>query len=115
MFESFNGWFESMRFACEVQGVISMRLMRMAQGGPDAAVEANLMIAEKIDAFADAEVALAQGAVRRRKFHGGGRTRLRAGAPVRGRQQQPPRAAGVIQLVPLEILDVALVLFGGLA
>ena len=60
MFESFNGWFESMRFACEVQGVISMRLMRMAQGGPDAAVEANLMIAEKIDAFADAEVALAQ-------------------------------------------------------
>ena len=46
MFESFNGWFESVRFACEVQGVISMRLMRMAQGGPDAAAEANLMIAE---------------------------------------------------------------------
>ena len=40
MFKSFNGWIESVRFACEVQGVISMRLMRMAQGGPDAAVEA---------------------------------------------------------------------------
>ena len=60
MFESMNAWIESVRFACEVQGVISMRLMRMAQGGPDAAVEANLMIAEKIDAFADAEVALAK-------------------------------------------------------
>ena len=60
MLESMNTWIESVRFACEVQGVISMRLMRIAQGGPDAAVEANLMIAEKIDAFADAEMALAK-------------------------------------------------------
>jgi hypothetical protein len=56
--ESLNSWLESVRFACEVQGVISMRLARLAQGGPQAAAEADRMIAEKIDAFADAEVAL---------------------------------------------------------
>jgi hypothetical protein len=63
--EAFSSWIESVRFACEVQGVISMRLMKLAEGGPDAAVEIDRMIAEKIDAFADAEVsllkALAQG------------------------------------------------------
>ena len=58
--ESFSAFFESVRFACEVQGVISMRLARLAQGGPQAAVEAELMIAEKIEAFADAEAAMAQ-------------------------------------------------------
>lgn len=60
MLESLNTWIESVRFACEVQGVISMRLARLAQGGPDAAVEANLMIAEKFDALADAEAAIAK-------------------------------------------------------
>jgi hypothetical protein len=58
--ESINAWAESMRFACEVQGVISMRLLRLSQGGPQAAVEAQLRIAEKIAAFADAEAAIAQ-------------------------------------------------------
>ena len=58
MLEAWNSWFESVRFACEVQDVISMRLIRLAQGGPQAAAEANRMIAEKLDAIADAEVAL---------------------------------------------------------
>jgi hypothetical protein len=58
--ESFNAWAETLRFACEVQNVISMRLLRISQGGPQAAVEAELMIAEKIAAFADAEAAIAQ-------------------------------------------------------
>ncbi len=58
MLEAWNSWFESVRFACEVQDVIAMRLTRLAQGGPQAAAEADRMIAEKIDAFADAEVAL---------------------------------------------------------
>jgi hypothetical protein len=53
--DSMNAWIETLRFACEVQGVVSMRL---AQGGPQAAVEAELMIAEKLEAFADAEVAM---------------------------------------------------------
>ena len=56
--ESLNAWIESERFACEVQGVISMRLMRLAQGEPQAAAEAQLMIAEKFEAFTDAEVAM---------------------------------------------------------
>lgn len=59
MLESMNAWIESVRFACEVQGVISMRLMFLAQGGPEAEVEARLMVSEKVAAFADAEVALA--------------------------------------------------------
>jgi hypothetical protein len=53
-----NGWIESVRFACEVQGVISMRLARLAQGGPQAAMEAHQMIAEKMDAFVEAEAAI---------------------------------------------------------
>lgn len=59
MLESMNAWIESVRFACEVQGVISMRLMFLAQGGPEADMEARLMVSEKMAAFADAEVALA--------------------------------------------------------
>ena len=58
MLESMNSWLESVRFAYEVQGVISMRLVQLAQGGPQAAAEADRMIAEKIGAFADAEMAL---------------------------------------------------------
>jgi hypothetical protein len=80
--ESMNAWFESVRFVCEVQGVISMRLMYMAHGGPQAIAEARLMVAEKIDAFTDAEVALA-----RALSHGDGLAVAveRAYAPVRNR------------------------------
>jgi hypothetical protein len=58
--ESMNAWAETVRFACEVQNVISMRLLWISQGRPQAAAEAQLMIAEKIEAFADAEAAIAQ-------------------------------------------------------
>jgi hypothetical protein len=58
--ESWNAWIETLRFACEVQGVISMRLVRLAQGGPQAGAEARLMIAEKLEALADAETAIAK-------------------------------------------------------
>ena len=47
MLKSFNAWVESMRFAWEVQGVVAMRLVRLAQGGAQADAEAQLMIAEK--------------------------------------------------------------------
>jgi hypothetical protein len=53
-----NDWLETLRFACEVQSVISLRLLRLCQGGPQAAAEAHTMIAEKLDALADAEAAL---------------------------------------------------------
>ena len=58
MLDAWAGWLESLRFACEVQDVVAMRLARLAQGGPQAAAEADRMIAEKLDALADAEVAL---------------------------------------------------------
>jgi len=58
--DKFNPWLEPFRFAVEVQGVISMRLMRIAQGGPQAAVETCQMVSEKLGAFADAEVAIAK-------------------------------------------------------
>jgi ABC-type nitrate/sulfonate/bicarbonate transport system substrate-binding protein len=58
--ESFNAWAETLRFACEVQNAVSLRLLRMAQRGTQAAAEAQLMVAEKIEAFAVAEAAIAQ-------------------------------------------------------
>jgi len=51
-------WLESVRFACEVQDVVAMRLAQLAEGGPQASAEAERMIAEKLDALADAEVAI---------------------------------------------------------
>jgi len=58
LFAFFNTWFDSICFACEMQAVISVRLVHLAQGGPQAAAEANRMITEKIAAFADAEETL---------------------------------------------------------
>ena len=55
MNELLQDWLE---FACEVQDVVSLRLARLAEGGPQAAAEAQQMIAEKLDALADAEVAM---------------------------------------------------------
>jgi hypothetical protein len=50
-------WIEALRFGCEAQGVISARLMLFAAGAPNAAAEAERMIAEKIAAFSDAQIA----------------------------------------------------------
>jgi hypothetical protein len=65
MADFWTNWVEAMRFTCEAQGVISARLMMFASGAPDAAIEAERMVAEKIAAFADAhhiaEQALAKG------------------------------------------------------
>ncbi len=58
--ESLNMWLESVRFGYEVQGVISMRQVLLAQGGTQATLEAHRMIAEKLDAFADVEAAIAK-------------------------------------------------------
>lgn len=55
-----DNWIEAARFACEVQGVVSARMMLFASGGPDVAAEANLMVAEKIAAFAEARTAAEQ-------------------------------------------------------
>ena len=53
----FDGWLEAVRFACEAQGVISMRLARIGEGGPQAAAETHQMIAEKLSALAECQIA----------------------------------------------------------
>jgi hypothetical protein len=54
MADFWTNWVEAMRFTCEAQGVISARLLLFASGAPNAAVEAERMIVEKIVAFTDA-------------------------------------------------------------
>ena len=58
MDEFFGRWLDTVHFACEVQSVVSMRLMRLAEGGPQATAEAHQMVVEKLEALADAEVAM---------------------------------------------------------
>jgi hypothetical protein len=48
-------WIEAVRFTCEAQGVISARLMLFVSGAPNAAVEAERMVSEKIAAFSHAQ------------------------------------------------------------
>jgi hypothetical protein len=57
MADFWGNWIEALRFTCEAQGVISARLMLFASGAPNAADEAQRMIAEKVIAFSDAQVA----------------------------------------------------------
>jgi len=39
-----NAWFEAAQFGADSQRVIALRLMRLASGGPEAAIEAERMI-----------------------------------------------------------------------
>ena len=57
MRDLFSDWFEAVRFTCEAQGVISMRLSQLATGGAQAEVEATQMVAEKVEALFEAQVA----------------------------------------------------------
>lgn len=65
MVDFWANWIEAVRFTCEAQGVISARLMLFACAAPNASVEAERMISEKIVAFSAAqdaaERALAEG------------------------------------------------------
>ena len=58
MRDLWSDWFEAVRFTCEAQSVISMRLSQMATGGAQAEVEAAQMVAEKVEAFFEAQVAV---------------------------------------------------------
>jgi hypothetical protein len=53
-------WVEAVRFTCEAQNVISLRLMLLASGDPGSADEVIQMISEKFGAFAEAEIAATQ-------------------------------------------------------
>jgi hypothetical protein len=54
-----NSWIEAMEFSLEAQGVIAMRLLKIARGGADGAEECWRMMAEKIAAATDANEACA--------------------------------------------------------
>lgn len=49
-----NLWFETMLLAIEAQGVVNLRLAKLAQGGAEGWVEAERMISEKVDAGCEA-------------------------------------------------------------
>jgi hypothetical protein len=46
--------YEATMLALEANGVIGLRLIKIAQGGVDAGHEINLMVREKVDAAAEA-------------------------------------------------------------
>ena len=47
MSDLWSNWIEAVRFTCEAQGVISVRLMLFASGAPNAADEARRMIPKR--------------------------------------------------------------------
>jgi hypothetical protein len=53
-----NTWLEAASFNMDVQRVMTLRIMRLASGGPLAATEAQQMISEKVAAFGEAQVAI---------------------------------------------------------
>jgi hypothetical protein len=57
MFNLFDNWFEAARFGADVQRVMTLRVMRIASGGPGAAKEARDMMSEKLAAFGESQVA----------------------------------------------------------
>jgi hypothetical protein len=54
----FNAWVEAAQFGADVQRVMTLRMMRIASGGPDAITETHRMVSEKASAFGEAHVAL---------------------------------------------------------
>lgn len=55
MFHFMNRWFEAARFGADIQHVVTLRMMRLASGGPLAETEAKRMVAEKVAAFGEAQ------------------------------------------------------------
>ena len=58
LFNLFNAWIEAAHFGTDVQRVMTLRVMRIASGGPDAASEVQQMISEKMSAFGEAQMAI---------------------------------------------------------
>lgn len=56
--------FQGALLALEAQQVIALRLMHLARGGPKAAREAHLMVAEKVDAAGKAAAMIAAASAR---------------------------------------------------
>ena len=58
MIDFLNQWFEAARFGADMQRVVALRTMRIAAGGPLATSETQRMIAEKVSAFGESQVAM---------------------------------------------------------
>jgi hypothetical protein len=52
-----ESWMDAAVFVLETQGVIAMRLMKIASGGPGGAAECRRMFFEKVDAASSAHTA----------------------------------------------------------
>lgn len=57
-------YFDAARMALEAQQVIALRMMRLAEGGPNAALETQRMIGEKVLALWSAQSAAGWAALR---------------------------------------------------
>jgi len=58
MYNVISAWLEAASFSADVQQVITSRMLRIAAGGPLAASETRRMVAEKMAAFGEAQVAV---------------------------------------------------------
>lgn len=65
--QMWNAWFalsaQAARLGWEAQGVMALRLMRLAQGGPRGQAEAQRMVTEKVAALTEAQAAVTAAAV----------------------------------------------------
>lgn len=63
MFDMLDSWMSlslsATRMMIDAQSVIGLRLLKIANGGPQAEVEAQRMVIEKGSAFVEAQIALA--------------------------------------------------------
>ncbi|WP_237482741.1 hypothetical protein [Lichenibacterium dinghuense] len=55
-------WYAVTMLAFESNGVIALRMLKMASGGREARAEADLMVSEKVDALIEASGSLCGGA-----------------------------------------------------
>jgi hypothetical protein len=58
LFNIMNAWFEAARFAADSHHVVTLRMMRLASGGPLAVTEVTQMVSEKVAAFSEAHGAI---------------------------------------------------------
>ncbi len=80
--EFWKDWIEAAALGLEAQGVIAMRLLKIAAGGPEAGAECQLMVAEKFVAAAAVQAAAASELAGSKSFHDVAALAL---APVRRR------------------------------
>jgi hypothetical protein len=91
LFKALDQWFEAARFGADVQQVMTLRMMRIASGGPGAATEAQQMVSEKLAAFGESQVALMTALATGRSFDSAAKL---AYAPYRGGGRAQKRKLG---------------------